>query len=955
MAHAMANKTDPVRNVLSALIAESHSTLTPEKILREFRATADKRLTDSELLALLESISSKRINSRQVLDEITYVLERKDPMYALLKFTERITQEAKWHSNASVEYGKLPPASSTKLPHHYIDTMSIGSSSISTLSLADELHPPARKSLDLSYSTPVTSRKPDESPCLETLLTRRPSPSVPTESSSRGDLSMIKKRVMNAVAHMPVHESTNNRSANRSSLSLNGGNNTGITSNNATSIQVPSIQLSTSGGSVDLDLDFQDGMLEAQRTHMLWDYCKIEGQNQRPPAEIAAMPLESQQHALILDLIYCLSGVRGSYITPLPRDKSSSGLARYETRFTVHPGVDKALAEMVHEILPLASHFMAMQKVMAITNNRGQVNNSLNAALQDLTHDFYLLVAEAEAELDSQALTLPKLLYYLQPTMWVMEGLWSTLGEIQLSNLKGGDVLSHLCRCIKQLEGDKATQDVLISLTTKAAAPYMRMLQLWIHQGIIVDNTEEFLVVDNEVVHKGETMPEHYSDDYWEKRYTRRSHAVPTFLANHSDIILRTGKYLNVIRQCGKRVTCQKNNDAQFDPTKNLHVKLIEDAYFFAARQLLDVLLNENDLMGHLESVKRYLLLLQGDFIAQFMDACEDELSKNVDQVLPMTLENLLGLTLRLSSARSDPYKDDLHCELLTYDLVTQMSKIMDQEEEYWKTTDRLDLTGLECFAFTYEVKWPVSLVLNHIAITKYQMLFRQLFYCKHVERQLCKIWKENSMAKKFSAQAAELYRSAFTLRQRMMNAIQNLEYYMMIEIIEPNWHVFIEKMTKVENVDEVLNLHQDFLDLCLKNCMLTETSHLNRAIFKLCKICLNFCEFIQRSQRLFLDAELKSMVCDSSDESTDQSDSEPEVSDRPQDESSMAQTETFSESVKRFDLEFTGMLISFLKQINDLAKANTGDRFMNLVHRINFNSFYSEQMERMCVMDAMG
>lgn len=109
-----------------------------------------------------------------------------------------------------------------------------------------------------------------------------------------------------------------------------------------------------------------------------------------------------------------------------------------------------------------------------------------------------------------------------------------------------------------------------------------------------------------------------------------------------------------------------------------------------------------------------------------------------------------------------------------------------------------------------------------------------------------CRIWKENSIAKKFSPHAAELYRSAFTLRQRMMNAVQNLEYYMMIEIIEPNWHIFIEKMKNVENVDMVLSLHQDFLDLCLKNCMLTETSHLNRAIFKLCKICLKFCEFIQ-------------------------------------------------------------------------------------------------------------
>lgn len=110
------------------------------------------------------------------------------------------------------------------------------------------------------------------------------------------------------------------------------------------------------------------------------------------------------------------------------------------------------------------------------------------------------------------------------------------------------------------------------------------------------------------------------------------------------------------------------------------------------------------------------------------------------------------------------------------------------------------------------------------------------------------RIWKENSIVKKFSPTAAELYRSAFTLRQRMMNAIQNLEYYMMIEVIEPNSHIFIEKMKSVENVDMVLKLHNDFLDLCLKNCMLTETSHLNRAIFKLCKICLKFCEFIQVS-----------------------------------------------------------------------------------------------------------
>lgn len=113
--------------------------------------------------------------------------------------------------------------------------------------------------------------------------------------------------------------------------------------------------------------------------------------------------------------------------------------------------------------------------------------------------------------------------------------------------------MSLLQERIKRMEGDKAAQKVMIDLMSKASAPYMRMLQLWIQKGVIVDDTQEFLVADNEVIHKGE-LPEHYSDDYWEKRYTIRNNSIPTFLEKYSDIILRTGKYLNVIRQCGKRV-----------------------------------------------------------------------------------------------------------------------------------------------------------------------------------------------------------------------------------------------------------------------------------------------------------------------------------------------------------------------------------------------------------------
>ncbi|XP_002022831.2 gamma-tubulin complex component 2 homolog isoform X1 [Drosophila persimilis] len=934
------SKVDLVRVVLHNLIVESQAPYTPDIIVRHFRATHEQRLSSNELLHLLATISQKRPNFQTVITEVTHILKTKDPMYALLVFIERFSCEDIAGSHFKIEMPSATNQSSTGSPVSALSLASFAPSA-STRSLTDDSAiQTLSKSQSIPTSTPMNCRRSEVSPVRSTggLFGRRNQNlklyhQKQKTDPERADLSVIKERVLMAV----------------SSSSLSNYRPLGSTEVNLMKSSA-SIKTNSSTSSV---LAAATGLPDEYRTHMLWDYCKVDG-NKTVQPELGALPLESQQRVLLKELIHCLCGTRGNFIVPLPPDANSTGIAKYETYFTIHAHLDKSLTELLQDILPLASYFIGIQKMMAATDGHGQVVNSLNAALQDLTNDFYVLVVQAEQELQQQQLTVQKLLYYLQPTIWVMEELWTTLVNVQLNEFQGAAVLTHLHGRIKRLEGDRAAQQIMINLTHQAAEPYMRMLQLWIQKGVIVDRNREFLVEDNEVVHQGE-LPEHYSDDYWEKRYTVRRDRIPSFLEKYSDKILRTGKYLNVIRQCGKRVMPTQQMELQLDPTNERHVYVINDAYYFAARMLLDVLLTENDLMGHLQSVKNYLLLNQGDFTMQFMDACEDELSKNVDLVLPMTLENLLGLTLRLSSARNDPYKDDLHCELLTYDLVTQMSKIMNQKEEYWQSQDRLDLSGLECFAFTYEVKWPVSLVLNHIAISKYQMLFRQLFFCKHVERQLCKIWKENSIAKKFSPQAAELYRSAFTLRQRMMNAIQNLEYYMMIEIIEPNWHIFIEKMKNVENVDNVLKLHQDFLDSCLKNCMLTESSHLNRAIFKLCKICLKFCDFIQLSQRFFLDAELKSMVCDSSDDNTNNSDVDQGNSNCPQFESSLDPTDTFSERVKRFDLEFTGLLISFLKQINNMAKKNTADRFMNLVHRINFNAFYSDQMEKLCVKDAMG
>lgn len=72
----------------------------------------------------------------------------------------------------------------------------------------------------------------------------------------------------------------------------------------------------------------------------------------------------------------------------------------------------------------------------------------------------------------------------------------------------------------------------------------------------------QFLVKDNEVIQK-EDMPVDYSADYWDKKYSIEREKIPKFLESVADIILKAGKYLNVIRQCGK-IKHIHNNDLTF-------------------------------------------------------------------------------------------------------------------------------------------------------------------------------------------------------------------------------------------------------------------------------------------------------------------------------------------------------------------------------------------------------
>uniref|UniRef100_A0A8C0L6N3 Gamma-tubulin complex component n=1 Tax=Canis lupus dingo TaxID=286419 RepID=A0A8C0L6N3_CANLU len=593
-----------------------------------------------------------------------------------------------------------------------------------------------------------------------------------------------------------------------------------------------------------------------ERPTLVGDFLTGSGVSTDSAVPIGTLPLASQESAVVEDLLYVLVGVDGRYITAQPLT------GRQSRTFLVDPNLDLSIRELVNRILPVAASYSTVTRFIEEKSSfeYGQVNHALAAAMRTLVKEYLILVTQLEQLQRQGLLSLQKLWFYIQPAMRTVDILASLATSVDKGECVGGSTLSLLHDRSFNYTGDSQAQELCLYLTKAASVPYFEILEKWIYRGIINDPYSEFMVEEHEL--RKEKIQEDYNDKYWDQRYTVVQRQIPSFLQKMAGKVLSTGKYLNVVRECGHDVTCPVAKEIVYTLKERAYVEQIEKAFNYASKVLLAFLMEEKELVAHLRSIKRYFLMDQGDFFVHFMDLTEEELKKPVDDITPTRLEALLELALRMSTANTDPFKDDLKIDLMPHDLITQLLRVLAIETKQEKAMVHADpteltLSGLEAFSFDYVVKWPLSLIINRKALTRYQMLFRHMFYCKHVERQLCNVWISNKAAKQYSLHSAKWFAGAFTLRQRMLNFVQNIQYYMMFEVMEPTWHILEKNLKSASNIDDVLGHHTSFLDNCLKDCMLTNPELL-KVFSRLMSVCVMFTNCMQKfTQSMKLDGEL--------------------------------------------------------------------------------------------------
>jgi len=431
-------------------------------------------------------------------------------------------------------------------------------------------------------------------------------------------------------------------------------------------------------------------------------------------------------------------------------------------------------------------------------------------------------------------------------------------GSMATKVCKGGNVIRLLTERLSFMSGDPAARTLLQTLLRDSSRPYMAMLNEWLHHGGIKDPHAEFLVKEQQSI-KREKLEEDYTDEYWEKRYTIRDDDVPPQLEGVKDKVLLAGKYLNVVRECGGVDVSIEVKDVpkSFDDPRFLDN--VNAAYAHANSSLLKLLLTTHALSDRLRSMKHYFFLDRSDFFTYFLDLGASELRKPFRAVNVGKLQSLLDLVLRQpdSVAALDPFKEDVKVQMNDVGLTKFLMGVVnvrgidqdapDESLDRYRTPatqpsaedHESSMTGYEALEFKFSVPFPLSLVISSKTVLRYQILFRYLVSMRHLEGLLVNSWEDHHKVLSWTHRSSDpklerWKRRAWTLRARMLVFVQQFTYYCTSEVIEPNWHNLMarvngdstsgrdgstQKVTRT--VDELMEDHVDFLDTCLKECML--------------------------------------------------------------------------------------------------------------------------------------
>lgn len=528
------------------------------------------------------------------------------------------------------------------------------------------------------------------------------------------------------------------------------------------------------------------------------------------------LPNVSEQ-TIIQELLYSFQGIEGKI---LKRDSTSNGFYishKYHLSRPQRQSVER-LAELgwLHNKLEAIRDADKLRSV-----SKGLITQALNTVVSNDLSEFYRILADLQSQLHLQTertldspmsegvsrgssgslnpppLTLLQLEVHMCQPISRLRWLVAICEACQ--EQKGGALASTVHGFLRN--GDSYASNVAHTLLVAVCKPLYAMLSRWILDGELDDPFQEFFVQTNLQI-KGD-------DQLWHEKYKVRESMVPSFMSMaQARKILATGKSINFLRQvCEdhspvnsreilRRALLSNSAEALFSLDRHSDLQsLMNTTYLEISRRVLDVLNSKYKFMEHMQALRRYLLLGQGDFIRHLMELLEPELKKPASELYTHNLTGILESAIRATNAQ---YEDASILERLDVRLLEHSPGD----------------TGWDIFSMDYHMDGPIGTVFSSCSLS-YLMLFNALWRAKRIEWILSLMWKRLTTSAKMLPRIPELspvLQQLYLLSSEMIHLIHQLQYYFLFEVMECSWDKLISNVQQADGLDDIIKAHNQFL-----------------------------------------------------------------------------------------------------------------------------------------------
>lgn len=536
---------------------------------------------------------------------------------------------------------------------------------------------------------------------------------------------------------------------------------------------------------------------------------------------------EVTEAALVRDILYVFQGIDGKNI----KMSSTENCYKVEAKANLNKSL-RDTAVRLAELGWLHNKIRKYADQRSLDRSFGLVGQSFCAALHQELKEYYRLLSVLHSQLqleDDQgvnvglesSLTLRRLLVWTYDPKIRLKTLAALVDHCQ--GRKGGELASAVHAYTKT--GDPYMKSLVQHILSLVSHPVLSFLYRWIYDGELEDTYHEFFVASDPTVK---------TDRLWHDKYTLRKSMIPSFITmDQSRKVLLIGKSINFLHQVchdqtptTKMIAVTKSAESPrdaadlFTDLENAFQGKIDAAYFETSKYLLDVLNRKYSLLEHMQAMRRYLLLGQGDFIRHLMDLLKPELVRPATTLYQHNLTGILETAVRATNAQFDS---------------PEILKRLDVRLLEVSPGD----TGWDVFSLDYHVDGPIATVFTRECMSHYLRVFNFLWRAKRMEYILTDIRKGHMCNAKLLRNMPEfsgVLHQCHILASEMVHFIHQMQYYITFEVLECSWDELWNRVQQAQDLDHIIAAHEAFLDTITSRCLLDSNSRvlLNqlRAVF---------------------------------------------------------------------------------------------------------------------------